>query len=118
MVTITGFEQRKSAKGETFLILLLEGGPQIQISQTTGKPYACVSKCTITCTFDEITARELIGTTLPGNIIRVPCEPYNFINPQTREEVTLDYRYTYQAPEGSQNEPKSHPRHLEEVEVL
>ncbi|MEO6732316.1 MAG: hypothetical protein ABIN01_13950 [Ferruginibacter sp.] len=116
MVTITGYQQRKSAEGKTFFVLELEGGLQIQISQTTGKQYATKSKCSMACSFDEVTAREVVGTTLPGSIVRTPCEPYSFTNPNSGENMTLDYNFTYKAPEMLQ-EGVTPVQHKEEVDV-
>ena len=113
MVTIKGYQQRKSAEGKTFLVLELEGGLQIQSSQTTGKPYACISKCTVPCAFDEITAKEFIGSTLPGTIVKEPCEPYKFSNPNSGETVTLNYKYSYKAPESLQEGRSIQPRVVE-----
>ena len=99
MVKVTGYQQRKTAEGKTFLVLELEGGLQIQTSQNSGNPYASISKCTIPCTFEEDVAKQLVGTTLPGTIVKEPCEPYDFLNPQTEEILTLEYRHCYKAPE-------------------
>ena len=38
----------------------------------------------------------LIGQTLEGEIVKIPCEPYSFTSKGTGEEVTLDFRYGYQ----------------------
>ncbi len=118
MVTITGFQQRKSAEGKTFIVLELEGGLQVQQSQT-GKLYASVGKCTLPCTFDEVTARELVGTTLPGSIVKVPCEPYSFTNPKTGESVTLSSKSIYRAPEFNTEEQRPvFKRRQHEIDVL
>lgn len=98
MVTVVGFQERQTSQGKSFLVLELEGSLQISISQSTGKPYASKSKCTVPCSFDEKTAQELVGTLLPGEIVKAPCEPYDFTNPNTGEVMTLNYRYTYKAP--------------------
>jgi hypothetical protein len=103
MVTITGFQQRKTADGKEFLVLQIEGGLHVQISETTGKPYATVAKSTLPCSFNEETARDLIGSTMPGTIVKEPCEPYSFINSVTNEEVTVSFRYAYKATETSTN---------------
>lgn len=118
MVTIRGYQQRKTSDGKPFLVLELEGETQVQKSLVTGKFYASVAKCTIPCTFDEKTARELKGTTLPGSIIKVPCEPYNYRNPSTGEIVTLDFKFVYSENEAQQIEKVSTPDESKEVEVF
>ena len=37
----------------------------------------------------------MVGTSLPGEIKRVKCEPYSWTNPQWGEELILDYNYLY-----------------------
>ncbi len=119
MVTITGFKQRESADGKKFIVLELEGGIQVQTSSSTGKPYATVSKATLPCTFDQQTANELVGTTLPGTIIKEDCEPYSFISQSTNEEVTLTFKHVYKAPENASEEQRPMIRKLvEEIDVL
>lgn len=95
MVTVKNFNVRTTAGGRTFVTLDLEGGLEIGISQTTGKPYATTKKCSIPTTFDEVTAQGLIGSTLPGVITKVECEPYEFVNPTTSEKMILDYSWVY-----------------------
>ncbi len=95
MVTVTNYFQRKNSEGKSFIVLEIEGGLQVIQSPTTGNLYASVSKCTIPCSFDEPTAQRLIGTTMPGTIEKVPCKPYSYVSPKTKEMVTLDYKYHY-----------------------
>jgi hypothetical protein len=118
MVKISNVLQRTTAEGKTFIVLELEGGLQVQKSQTAGNLYVCIPKCTIPCTFDEETARGLIGSTLPGEIIRIPCESYTFINPQTKEPLTLHYRYSYEAPGSASNETRTTSKRSVELDVL
>jgi hypothetical protein len=40
-------------------------------------------RCSITSTFDEETAKSLIGTKLPRNIVRVQCDNYDYTVPET-----------------------------------
>ena len=119
MVTISNVLQRTNLEGKPFVVLELAGELQIQRSQGTGNSYAFIPKTSIPCTFSEETARELIGSTLPGEIIKVPCEAYSFINPNTKEQMTLTYRYSYNSPESTPPaEAKSSVQKVKEVEVL
>ena len=71
------------------------------------------------CTFDHQTANELVGTTLPGTIIKEDCEPYSFISQSTNEEVTLTFKHVYKAPENASEEQRPMIRKLvEEIDVL
>ena len=95
MVTIKQVLQRKTSEGKPFLVLELEGGLEILTSESTGKPYATVKRCTIPCTMDESSAKALIGSSLPGRIEKVKCDPYSYQPPNSIEVVTLDYTYAY-----------------------
>jgi hypothetical protein len=117
MVTISNYHYRSTAEGKKFLVLELEGSLEITKSLTTGRPYASVKRCTIPCSFDELTAKRMVGTPLEGEIIRVSCDPYRFTNPQTKEAVTLDYKYVYTAKEGHLNRDGISIM-LKEVDVL
>jgi hypothetical protein len=99
MVTITRVLQRQTTEGNKFCVLELEGDIEIACSQSNGKPYATTKKCTIPCTFDEATAKRMIGLTLEGEIVRENCEPYTYINPRTNETIMLTHRYVFKAAE-------------------
>ena len=74
MVTITGLEKRKAADGKEFNVMSLQGGIEVAISKATGKPYLTARKTSIPCTFDDVLAKSLIGTTLPGEIERIEVD--------------------------------------------
>ena len=98
MVTVKSYAIRTIAKtGRTFITLELEGGLEIATSNSTGKVYATTKRCSIPTTFDEDIAKQLVGTSLPGDIVKQEVEPYEFINPTTNETLTLDYTWTYQS---------------------
>jgi hypothetical protein len=93
MVTISAVEQRKNAKQETFPVLILTGELEIAKSKTTGKPYVTVRKVAIPCSFDEITAITMVGKQIPGVILKVPSEPYDYISKSTGEVISLHHTY-------------------------
>jgi len=95
MVTITGSETRKNSKNEDFCVLILQGGLEIVTSKSTGKPYATVHKVSIPATFDEATAKSMIGKQLKGEIQKVEVEPYEYTLKETGEVVKLIHSYTY-----------------------
>ncbi|HRF24875.1 MAG TPA: hypothetical protein PLR98_11950, partial [Chitinophagaceae bacterium] len=80
MVTVTGFAQRERKDGTKFFVLELNGGLELVQSSSTGKFYATARKCTIPSTFDESTAKLMIGQTVEGEIVRIPSEPYEYVN--------------------------------------
>ena len=96
MITIIDYKERKNAMDESFFALIITGGVSMIQSKETGNYYATSNKASITSTFDEQTCKDLVGTKLPGNITKVPSEPYSFVIEQTGEEVTLDYRWQYE----------------------
>jgi hypothetical protein len=100
MVTVIGYNSRKNKSGENFITLELTGSLEIVQSQNTGKMYATVKKCSIPSTFDEQIAKMMIGSKIDGEIVRVPCDPYDYIVKSTGEQITLAYSYAYQ-PAGS-----------------
>jgi len=95
MVTITGFETRRNSDGEPFQVLKLQGEVEMVRSKESGKLYATARETTVTSTFDEQTCEQLIGTELPGRIEKKECEPYEYIIPETGEEVILRHTYVY-----------------------
>jgi hypothetical protein len=95
MVTVSAFEQRKNAQGEPFIALTLTGDLEIATSKASGKVYATVRKISIPSTFDEVTAKLMLGKQLKGEIQRVECEKYEYISKQTGEVLTLSHSYVY-----------------------
>ena len=100
MVTVTNFVPRTRKDGTTFIALEISGGLELIQSNTTGKFYATVKKTTIPSTFDENIAKTLIGSQIPGNVVRIQVEQYDYINKRTGEVMKLQHSYSYQ-PEGS-----------------
>ena len=100
MVTVTNFVPRTRKDGTTFIALEISGGLELIQSNTTGKFYATVKKTTIPSTFDENIAKTLIGSQIPGNVVRIQVEQYDYLNKRTGEVMKLQHSYSYQ-PEGS-----------------
>ncbi|CAL1517828.1 hypothetical protein [Chitinophaga sp. MM2321] len=96
MVTITNYHVRKSSTGKTFITLEIQSGIEMIQSQQTGKFYATAKKSSIPSTFDESTAKMLIGTQMSGTIERIECDPYDYTVQQTGEVISLAHTYSYQ----------------------
>ena len=94
MVTISNYETRQGTDGD-FFVLILQGDVEFVTSQKTGLPYAMVPKCSMPATFDEATCKSMVGKQIPGSIIKVECELYEYTIPRTKEVVELDYNYSY-----------------------
>ena len=114
MVTVVNYTTRENLDGEEYIVLVLQGDLEIIKSKESGRFYATARKTTISSTFDETTAAALIGKQLSGDIIKVSCEPYEWVVPETGEVIELEHRYEY-VPEGVQSvAPKPKPVHTSE----
>jgi hypothetical protein len=100
MVTVSNYAVRTRKDGSTFITLELTGGVELCQSSSSGSFYATVRKCNVPSTFNEQVAKSIIGQKIPGEIIRVQCEPYEWTNKNTGEVITLQHSYGYR-PQGS-----------------
>ena len=96
MVTVNSFAKRETKDGRSFISLELMGSAELVQSANTGKFYATVRKCSIPATFDESVASSLVGTQMPGDIVRIECDPYEYSIQATGEVVTLQHTFGYQ----------------------
>ncbi len=95
MVTISDYSKRVNSDGVAFFALILQGGLELVKSQQSGRYYATAKKASLPSTFSEEMCKTLIGQQLPGSIMKVECEPYEFAVPETGEIVTLSHRWEY-----------------------
>jgi hypothetical protein len=99
MVTITSYQPRTDKQGRSFLVLTLTSGVEI-IQTSSGGFRAVVRRATIPASFDESTAKLMIGQQMPGQIIRVQSTPYTLTDRKTGEALTFTHRWRFQ-PEGA-----------------
>jgi hypothetical protein len=99
MVTVQNYAIRQNSDGEEFIVLILQGGLEMVQSQETGKYYATIRKASVSSTFDEETAKQMLGQQLSGNIIRIECDPYEYVVEETGEQLLLSHSYEYQPEE-------------------
>jgi hypothetical protein len=99
MVRIINFKKYTNDDGEVFFVLELQGGIEMVKSQQTGRFYATARKVTIPSTFDEMTCKSLVGTELPGRIVKAETDPYEYTIKETGEVIELSHRYEYQSEE-------------------
>ena len=93
MVTVTGFKTVITEEGDNYVRLILKGGLEMIKSVTTGNFYAHTKIASVSSTFDEATAKSMIGQQLSGSIIKQEVEPYEYeIN---GEVMTLKHRWVY-----------------------
>lgn len=106
MVTIINYKERNTEDGKTFFVLEAQGGIEMIQSKVTGKFYATAKKAFIPATFDEVTCKALVGTQMQGQIIKEECEPYEYVNKDTAEVITLSHRYVYAPDEPQISRPQ------------
>ena len=97
MVTISDYRVNVNSEGKSFCSLILQGDVELVKSKTTSRFYATARKTSITSTFDENTCRQLIGKTIKGSIVKVDCDEYDYIIPESGEVIRLSYNYCYVA---------------------
>ena len=95
MVTIVGVTKKMSSKTNLeFNLLNLLGSPEVLLSRATGKPYLSARKATLACNMDEVMAKSLIGTTLPGEIQEQECKPFDLTLP-TGKKIKVSRTFQY-----------------------
>ena len=100
MVQVTGYNEVAKKDGSTFISLELMGGLELVQSQNSGNFYATARKCRIPSTFDANIAKMMVGQSVEGEIVRVAVDPYEYVNKQSGEIMTLQHSYAYR-PKGS-----------------
>jgi hypothetical protein len=95
MVKIIACKVAENSDGKTFISLKLQGDVEAVQSMQTGRMYLTTRTCYISTTFDEKTAKSLLGKELPGSVERIPSEPYEYKVESTGELLTLSHRYEY-----------------------
>jgi hypothetical protein len=109
MVTVADYAIRQNAEGEDFVVLILQGDLEMVQSQETGRFYATARRCSISSTFNEAVAAQMVGKQIPGNIQKVECEPYEYVIPESGEVVKLSHRWEYVPEQQTQpTSPKVH----------
>jgi hypothetical protein len=105
MVTIVDYKKRENAEGKEFMSLTVEGDVELIKSSKTGKFYATAKRTSIVSTFDEETCKRIVGKSIPGAIVKVESEPYEYEIPgSSGETVTLNHKYEYRPVTGSTEE--------------
>ena len=95
MVQVLGVVERTSATGNTFRVVIVGSDAQVVFSKD-GNPRVDAVKTGIPSNLPIEALQALIGSKLPGGIVKEECEPYTFTG-SDGEEVTLDYRWKYVA---------------------
>ena len=93
MVKVIAHEQRINSNQEPFSVLILEGDLETVTSQSGGV-FFTARKTSVPCSFSPEKAESMIGKELPGKILRIPCEPYEYTNKEG-EVLILSHTYEY-----------------------
>jgi len=94
MVTVVNFESRENKNGDSFNVLIVQGGIE-PVKSASGQLYFTARKASVPASFDDATCNALIGTEFPGYVEKVPCEPYSYTVEQTGETITIAHRYEF-----------------------
>jgi hypothetical protein len=94
MVRVIDYKIRLNGEGKPFVSLILQGGIEI-VRSANGNAYATAKKASLATTFNEITCKSLIGSEMPGQIVKETCEPYQYTVEETGEVLMLSHRYVY-----------------------
>lgn len=95
MVTIIDYALRNSKDGKPFVALILQGDIEMVQSQETGRFYATARRCSVSSSFDENSAKQFLGKSMPGKIVRKACDAYDYTIPETGEVVKMAHHWEY-----------------------
>lgn len=101
MVKVIGYQQRETEEGREFFTLTVQGGVEV-VTSGNGNMYMTARKTSIPSTFDEEGCQLLIGQDIPGEVVKVDCESYEYVNKSTGEVINLSHRYEYR----EENQPE------------
>ncbi len=95
MVTIVDYKSYQKDNGEEFFALVVQGGLEAVKSKKTNKTYFTAKTARVACTFGEEMCKKLFGTEMPGSIMKVEVDPYEYAIPDTGEIINLSHRNEY-----------------------
>jgi len=95
MVKVVDFLERKNREGDSFYVLVVQGGVEAVKSVATGKLYFTAKTATVPVTFEKETCKELIGKEFSGSIQKEQCEPFVYDVEETGEIITIASRNVY-----------------------
>jgi hypothetical protein len=114
MVRIVNYKTRQREDGTEFYLLEVQGGIEMVKSKTTGQYYATAKKATVPTTFDEDTCKGLIGTQMPGKVVKIKTDAYQYTIKESGEVVTLEHSFIY-LPEDVETDEEKLAKELEEA---
>lgn len=95
MVTVKDVKIVENSEGDEFYGLIVQSGAIAVKSKESGRVYFTAKTAFVSTTFDEDTARSLIGTQFEGTIKKVETKPYAYTIEDTGEIIELSHRWEY-----------------------
>ena len=80
---------------EEYNVVVLQGNVEIQKSQTSGKFYLGSKTISIPTTLSQNEANQLIGSSIPGEIVRVDCHEYLVPVPNSTRKLKINHSFEY-----------------------
>lgn len=111
MVKVIGYQKKETEEGREFFTLTIQGGVEV-VTSGNGNLYMTARRTNIPSTFDEEGCKMIVGQEIPGEVIKVDCEPYEYTNKSTGEMITLSHRYEYREEEARNNANQNQPDEL------
>ena len=107
MVTIVNCKQVETAEGKVFTSLEIQGDVRLVQSNVTDKYYLAANRTRISSALPLDFCRTLIGQKLQGTVEKVECQPYEYVNKETGETMTLYHTFVYspEEPANVQQQP-------------
>ncbi len=92
MVRIVDYKSYQNNEGEDFFVLVVQGDISVVKSKESGRTYLTKQIAKVSCTFDEETCKGLVGTEIPGRIVKVEVDPFEYTNEETGEVIVLTHQ--------------------------
>jgi proteasome assembly chaperone (PAC2) family protein len=96
MLKIIDAKTRVNSKTkEEYNIVVLQGNVEIQKSQSTGKFYLRSKTISIPTTLNQNEIKQLIGSSIPGEIVKVDCPEYLVPVPNSTRKLKITHSFEY-----------------------
>lgn len=95
MVTIVDYKEFEKEDGTPFYTLKVQSGIEAVKSQLSNRTYFTAKTAFVPCTFNEEMCKSLLGEQMPGVIVKIEVEPYEYTDKGTGEVIMLTTRNQY-----------------------
>lgn len=96
MLKVIDAQTRVNSKTkEEYNIVVLQGNVEIQKSQSSGKFYLGSKTISIPTTLNQNEAKQLIGSSIPGEIVKVDCPEYLVPVPNSTRKLKINHSFEY-----------------------